>query len=119
MRILLALSILLITLPLNAQTLSDPTRPANWGHMLTEDEVVEQQYQPLQEVQAVFFSPRGNSVMVDDHRYFKGDVLGNKKIQRITAKSIVLVSPDGDRSELTMTLPSVKQRSGALQGLLK
>lgn len=109
------LGLMLLAIAVNAEELVDPTRPL-MAQTVFEDvaEVPEQNVDLV--IQAVFSSAKGRSAMINGLRYRPGDQLAGSTILDIQDRSVILLSPTGEHSELKMFIPTIKARSNANQG---
>lgn len=112
---LLMISLVFFVTTLNADQLSDPTRPIAYEYVLAE-EIAAQDINIDFVLQAVYISPKGRSALVNGQRYQLGDVLAGKTIVHIEDRSLELVSSEGERSELKMYIPTIKSRTNLVKG---
>ena len=85
-------------LPLATAQLPDPTRPPTGGVVVTTPTVAGEAAAPegANTVQAVFVRPGGKSTAIINGQTVRvGDMLGDKKVKRITDKEIVLQGDSG------------------------
>jgi hypothetical protein len=100
------IAVLLCSVPVRAQTLSDPTRPPGAGPAAEVDEG--QARAPV--LQSVIITSKGRAAIINGQRVELGGVYGDARVLKISETEVLLRSAGG--TEVLKMYPNVDKRLG-------